>query len=120
VLRPCLLDPAVESVVSIGRKTSGVSDPKLRDLIRADLFDFKVTAGELNRCDTCFFCLDVSSVGMSEAEYSHLTYDVTMGWARALAVENPAIGFLYVSGMGTGGKSMWARRSPCGPSRGDG
>jgi uncharacterized protein YbjT (DUF2867 family) len=109
VLRRCLLDPDVESVLSIGRKPSGVSHPKLRDLTRPDMFDFNVSAGELNAYDTCFFCLGVSSVGMSEAEYTHLTYDLTMGWARALARENPAIRFLYVSGMGTGGKSMWAK-----------
>lgn len=109
VLRQCLLDPDVKSVLSIGRKTSGVSHPKLRDLARADMFDFKVNEGELSDYDTCFFCLGVSSVGMSETEYSHLTYDLTMGWAHALARENPAMRFLYVSGMGTGGKSMWAR-----------
>src|ERR1700722_16712869 len=109
ILRQCLLDPDVKSVLSIGRKSSGVSHPKLRDLARADMFDFKVNAGELSDYDTCFFCLGVSSVGMSEAEYSHLTYDLTMGWAHALARENPAMRFLYVSGMGTGGKSMWAR-----------
>jgi uncharacterized protein YbjT (DUF2867 family) len=109
VLRQCLLDPDVESVLSIGRKPCGVSHPKLRDLVRADMFDFNVNAGELNGYDTCFFCLGVSSVRMSEAEYTHLTYDLTMGWARALARENPGMRFLYVSGMGTGGKSMWAR-----------
>ena len=109
ILRQCLIDPDVKSVLSIGRKSSGVSQPKLRDLARADMFDFKVNAGELSDYDTCFFCLGVSSVGMSEAEYSHLTYDLTMGWAHALARENPAMRFLYVSGMGTGGKSMWAR-----------
>jgi len=109
VLRQCLLDPDIESVLSIGRKPTGVSHPKLRDLIRADMFDFNVNAGELNGYDACFFCLGVSSVGMSEAEYTHLTYDLTMGWARVLARENPAMRFLYVSGMGTGGKAMWAR-----------
>ena len=109
VLRQCLIDPEVESVLSIGRKPSGVSHPKLHDLVRADMFDFDVNAGELNGYDTCFFCLGVSSVGMSETEYTHLTYDLTMGWARTLARENPAMRFLYVSGMGTGGKSMWAR-----------
>jgi uncharacterized protein YbjT (DUF2867 family) len=109
VLRQCLLDPNVESVFSIGRTPSGVSHPKLRDLIRADMFDFNVNAGELNGYDACFFCLGVSSVRMSEAEYTHLTYDLTMGWAHALARVNPAMRFLYVSGMGTGGKAMWAR-----------
>jgi hypothetical protein len=109
VLRQCLLDPDVESVLSIGRKPSGVSHPNLRDLVRADMFDFRVNAGELSAYDTCFFCLGVSSVRMTEAEYTHLTYDLTMGWAHALARANPAMRFLYVSGMGTGGKAMWAR-----------
>ena len=109
VLRQCLLDPDVESVLSIGRRPSGVSHPKLRDLVRADMFDFGVSAGELNGYDTCFFCLGVSSVRMSEADYTHLTYDLTMGWAHALARVNPAMRFLYISGMGTGGKAMWAR-----------
>jgi len=109
VLRQCLLDPGVESVLSIGRSPSGVSHPRLRDLVRPDMFDFNVSPDELTGYDTCFFCLGVSSVGMSEAEYTHLTYDLTMGWAQALARVNPAMRFLYVSGMGTGGKSMWAR-----------
>jgi uncharacterized protein YbjT (DUF2867 family) len=109
VLRQCLLDPDVESVLSIGRKASGESHPKLRDLIRPDMFDAGVDARELSGYDSCFFCLGVSSVGMNEADYTHFTYDLTMGWARALAAANPAMRFLYVSGMGTGGASMWAR-----------
>lgn len=109
VLRQCLLDPAVESVLCIGRKPSGVSHPKLRDLVRPDMVDFSVDAGELSSYDSCFFCLGVSSVGISEPDYTHLTYDLTLGWARALATQNPTMRFLYVSGMGTGGKSMWAQ-----------
>lgn len=109
VLRQCLVDPDVGAVLSIGRKPSGVSHPKVRDLIRADMVDFSVNSGDLSGYDTCFFCLGVSSVGMSEPEYTRLTYDLTMGWADALARVNPAMRFLYVSGMGTGGKAMWAR-----------
>jgi uncharacterized protein YbjT (DUF2867 family) len=109
VLRQCLLDAEVESVLTIGRKPSGVLHPKLRDFVRTDMFDVDVSPGELSAYDTCFFCLGVSSVRLSEAEYTHLTYDLTMGWAQVLAGENPAMRFFYVSGMGTGGKSMWAR-----------
>jgi len=109
VLRECVLDPDVESVLSIGRRPSGLSHPKLRDLVRADMFDVTVPVGELGGFDTCFFCLGVSSVRMSEVDYTHLTYDLTMAWAHVLARVNPAMRFLYVSGMGTGGKAMWAR-----------
>jgi uncharacterized protein YbjT (DUF2867 family) len=109
VLRQCLLDPDVESVLSIGRSRSGLAHPKLRELVRPDMFDFAVTGDELDGYDACFFCLGVSSMRMSEAEYTHFTYELTMGWAHALARVNPAMRFLYVSGMGTGGKAMWAR-----------
>jgi uncharacterized protein YbjT (DUF2867 family) len=109
VLRQCLLDPAVESVLAIGRKPSGAADPKVRELVRPDLFDADTGTEDLAAYDACFFCLGVSSAGMSEGEYTHLTYDLTMTWARILTRANPAMRFLYVSGMGTGGKSMWAR-----------
>jgi uncharacterized protein YbjT (DUF2867 family) len=109
VLRQCLLDPGVESILSIGRRPSGISHSKVSDLVRSDMFDVNANADELSGYDTCFFCLGVSSVRMSEADYTHLTYDLTMGWAHALARVNPAMRFLYVSGMGTGGKAMWAQ-----------
>ena len=59
--------------------------------------------------DSCFFCLGVSSAGMSESDYTHLTYHLTLAWAQALVRQNPAMTFVYVSGAGTGGRSMWAQ-----------
>ncbi|HJT16213.1 MAG TPA: NAD-dependent epimerase/dehydratase family protein [Thermoanaerobaculia bacterium] len=108
VMRECLRDDGVERVVAVGRSSSGLTDPKLRELIRADMFDFS-DAPELHGSDACFFCLGVSSAGMNEADYARLTYDLTMGWARTLARVNPKMAFLYVSGAGTGGKAMWAK-----------
>ena len=109
VLRQLLLDPGVESVLAIGRRPSGVVHSKLQDLVRADLFDTSVSAAELGAFDACLFCLGVSSVGMNQAEYTHLTHDLTLEWAHALGRLNPRLRFLYVSGMGTGGKAMWAQ-----------
>ena len=56
--------------------------------------------------DSCFFCLGVSSAGMSESDCTHLTYHLTLAWAQALVRQNPAMTFVYVSGAGTGGRSM--------------
>src|SRR5262249_22843078 len=109
VLRECLLHPGVESVVAVALRATGRSDPKLREVVRQDLFDFSVRGDEFRSLDACFFCLGVSSAGMSDAEYTRLTYDLTLGWARALAAMNSAMTFTYVSGVGTGGKAMWAR-----------
>jgi uncharacterized protein YbjT (DUF2867 family) len=109
VLRECLRNPTVESVLTIGRSPTGQTHPKLRELVRADMFDFSATGAHLQGYDACLFCLGVSSVGMSEADYTHLTFDLTMGWAHTLARISPTMAFLYVSGAGTGGKAMWAR-----------
>ena len=113
VLRECLLDPDVERVLSIVRAPTGQSDPKLRELVHKDFFDFSGIESELAGYDACFFCLGVSSVGMKEADYRRVTYDITMAAARLLARLNPAMTFIYVSGLGTDsserGRSMWAR-----------
>jgi uncharacterized protein YbjT (DUF2867 family) len=110
VVRECLLDPGVESIVSVGRNPSGVSDPKFREVLTADLLDLSPHAAELSGVDACFFCLGVSSTGMSEADYRRVTYDITMAAAAAV---NPKATFVYVSGVGADtterGRTMWAR-----------
>lgn len=112
VLRECLLDADVESVVCVGRSATGQRESKLRELIRGDLLDYSGIEDQL-RADACFFCLGVSSVGMTEENYRRITYDITMAAARSLVKINPQMTFIYVSGMGTdsseNGRVMWAR-----------
>jgi uncharacterized protein YbjT (DUF2867 family) len=107
-LRECLRDDGIERVLVVGRSPTGVTHPKLRELIRQDMFDFSAHP-DLHGYDACLFCLGVSSAGMSEADYTRLTFDLTVGWAQTLARINPSLTFVYVSGAGTGGKAMWAR-----------
>jgi uncharacterized protein YbjT (DUF2867 family) len=113
VLLECLRDTGVERVLVIGRSTVGRQDAKLREVLVKDLFDVASYAGELTDLDACFFCLGVSSAGMSEAAYRHLTYDLTVAIAQELAARNPGLCFVYVSGAGTDsterGRAMWAR-----------
>jgi hypothetical protein len=113
VLRECLLDPGVQSVLSIGRSATGQRHPRLRELIHRDFLDFSPIKSELTGFDACFFCLGVSSAGMTEEAYRRITYDFTMAAARTLARINPNMTFIYVSGMGTDsserGRPMWAR-----------
>lgn len=113
VLRECLLDPRVERVLSIGRAATGQQHPKLRELVHSDFLDFSAVESELAGYDACFFCLGVSSAGMSEADYHRVTYDFTLAAANALAKRNPNMTFIYVSGAGTDsterGRTMWAR-----------
>ena len=113
VLIECLEDPRVRSILAIGRHSVGISHPKLRELIRSDFFDYSDARADLSGYDACFFCLGVSSPGMSEPAYHRLTYELTMAAAEALVAVNPGITFCYVSGEGTDsterGWFMWAR-----------
>lgn len=113
VLRECLLDPEVKQIVSIVRSPSGQHHDKLRELVHANFFDYADIEPQLTGFDACFFTLGVTSSGMSEQLYHHLTYELTLEAAETLARLNPAMTFLYVSGAGTdsteSGRIMWAR-----------
>ena len=113
MLRECLLDAGVESVLAVGRSPTGQRHAKLREIPRDDFLDYSSIESELAGYDACFFCLGVSSVGMSEGRYRHLTYDITMAAAGTLAKLNPQMVFVYVTGRGTDsteqGRLMWAR-----------
>ena len=113
VLRECLAAPDVSEVTVLGRTKIEPTHPKLRQLVQDDLFDLAPVESALRGMDACFFCLGVSSSGMSEAAYQHITYDLTLAVASVLARLSPAMTFVYVSGAGTDsseqGRSMWAR-----------
>jgi hypothetical protein len=85
----------------------------LKEIVHADFYNFNPVAEQLKGYDACFFCLGVSSIGMKEIDYHHVTYELTMHVARTLVAHNPEMIFTYVSGAGTDssgkGKMMWAR-----------
>src|SRR5580700_6291709 len=91
VLRECLLDQGVERVLAVGRSATGKSDPKLRELVLPDLTDYSAVAGEVAGYDACFFCLGVTSAGMSEADYRRVTVDIAVMAARTLVDKSPQI-----------------------------
>lgn len=113
VLFECLDHPDVEQVLVINRKPGGVSHPKLREIIHADFFDLVPIESQLIGYNACFFCLGVSSVGMSHEVYEHITYDLTLNAGQLLARVSPAMTFCYVTGAGTDsseqGRVAWAR-----------
>ena len=113
VLRECLIDPGIERVVVVGRSPTGVRNAKLTEIIHDDFTDYSAIEAQLTGFDACFFCLGVSSIGMSEDRYRHLTYDITLAAATTLARLNPQMTFIYVTGASTDsteqGSRMWAR-----------
>jgi uncharacterized protein YbjT (DUF2867 family) len=104
VLRECLLDSGVTEVFTVGRSATGKTHPKLREIIHADFTDFSTLNLD---ADACFWCLGITSLGMKEAEYAHVTHDFTLAAAKVLA--RPTMTFVFVSGTGADGDVMWAR-----------
>ncbi|MEQ1881888.1 MAG: NAD-dependent epimerase/dehydratase family protein [Burkholderiales bacterium] len=110
-LREALRDARVTEILSIVRTPSGKSDPKLTEIELHDLDLIGSQASRLGNFDACLYCIGVSALGMSEAEYTEVTHDLTMAVANVLIRRNPAMTFIYVSGTGTSrdSRQMWAR-----------
>ncbi len=113
VLLECLQSDRISSVTVVGRNSCGIKHEKLNEILHRDFTDFTTIADKLNGFDACFFCMGVSSAGLSEEKYRILTYDITLGFARILLKNNSNTCFCYVSGAGTdsteNGRMMWAR-----------
>lgn len=113
VLTECLSHPAVAEIVVLTRKTTGIDHPKLKEIIRNDFFNLFSIRDQLTNFDACYFCLGISSVGISPDQYYRTTYTLTMHVAELLAQASPQAVFCYVSGAGTDsseqGRIRWAR-----------
>ena len=113
VLLECLDHPDVTSILAIGRKGCGVTHDKFQEILHTDFFNYTQIEDRLTGYDACFFCLGVSSAGMSEERYTELTHDLTLAAAATLVRLNPEMTFCYVSGTGADsterGRTMWAR-----------
>ncbi|MEV7345740.1 NAD(P)H-binding protein [Streptomyces sp. NPDC093544] len=111
VLRACLDDAGVESVIAVVRRPLAVQHPKLHEVVPADFTDLTDVATSFDGTDACFFCLGAPSAGLTEAEYTRVTHDYALAAAHALLPLNDELTFVYVSGAGSDSASttMWAR-----------
>jgi uncharacterized protein YbjT (DUF2867 family) len=122
VLRECLLDPTVTQVLSVVRRTGNAitftgttpeQNAKLREIVAPNFQDFTAIEPELTGLDACYFCLGVTSAGMSEDAYTHITYNIPVAAAHSLLHTSPALTFIFISGQGADsteqGRTMWAR-----------
>ena len=113
VLFECLQNNDVAEVLIINRKHYDRQHPKLKELLVPDFFQLDQYADQIKGYDACYFCAGISSVGMKEDKYTHITYDTTLAFAKSLLAVNAGMTFTYVSGAHTDsseqGRAMWAR-----------
>jgi uncharacterized protein YbjT (DUF2867 family) len=114
VLRECLRDARVQRVLMVVRKEAQAEDgeqpAKVVGFVNPNFYNWHGAEIAFEGYDACFFCLGTSAVGMKEAEYRKITYDLTLGVADVL-LRSGVKTFVYVSGQGTNehGRAMWAR-----------
>ena len=115
VLRECLLAPDVARVVSIGRSVLPTDNAKLVQIVHPSFAKdpSEIADDDIRDVDACFFCLGVSAAGMTEDQYTALTFRLTLAVAERLVQLSPRATFVYVSGAGADsseqGSTMWAR-----------
>lgn len=102
-----------EIILLVRKKPDTTPDPRIHYVVYSNLMMFSASDILFSNIDGCFFCAGISSAGVSEEVYRHVTYNMTLHIAKELKDLNPHIKFIYMSGDGsdsTGTSSkMWAR-----------
>ncbi len=99
-------------VRALVRRATGVTHPKLREIIHTDYLDYRAVAGTFTGVDACFFCLGISVQQVpDEAGYRRIHQAFPIAAAKMLREQSPAAHFHYLSGGRTALNSrwMWAR-----------
>ncbi len=113
VLIECLAHADVEHVLVLNRKPCGVSHPKLEEVLCPNFMDLSAIENKLQGYNACFFCMGVTSIGLTEEEYTNFNRDIPVHVAEVLSKLNKDMTFCFVSGAGTEGsgksKNMWIR-----------
>ena len=113
VLLECIENNAIQNILLINRSPLNVQNSKVKEIIHDDFFDFSFVGKELKGLDACFYCIGVSSMGISEEIYTRFTHDITLKVAETLVENNNKMTFCFVSATGADssekGKVMWAR-----------
>lgn len=111
VLLHCLQSDEIAQVLMVNRKPYDLSHPKLRELLVSDFNKLADYDTQLSGFDGCFYCAGVSSLGKNEADYTRVTYDTTLNFAKVLYNINSDMVFNFVTGAHTKttGSQMWQR-----------
>jgi len=92
--------PAVQRVTSISRRKTGVSHPKLDEILHQDFSDCSDLAQALAGQDAAVFCLGTYTGTVTDAEMRTITVDYTVELARVFRGSSPDASFSFLSGSG--------------------
>src|SRR6201988_4309191 len=99
-LRYALNNSEVKSVTSIGRKTVGISHPKLEQVLHQNFANCSPLANVLSNQDAVVYCLGTYTGSVSDEQLRVITADYTIEFARVLRDDSPRAAFSFLSGSG--------------------
>ena len=99
-LRYALDRAGVGAVTAVGRKPTGITHPKLKEVLHKDFADCSALAEPLSSQDAAVFCLGTYSGSVSDAELRTITVDYMVEFARVLRDSSPDATFAFLSGSG--------------------
>src|SRR5271155_768234 len=96
-LRHALSLSAVERVTSISRRKTGISHPKLDEVLHQDFSDCSGLAQTLAGQNAAVFCLGTYTGTVTDAEMRTITVDYTVEFARVFRHSSPEASFWFLS-----------------------
>jgi len=110
LLLAMLDDKRIEKVLSVGRRSCGVTHPKLEEYLIPDLMQLQVGDSRLKGYDAVFFIAGITSVGTPKDVYNVISHDIPVHFAEIMA-DKDKMSFIYLSGMGTktNGRQYWQK-----------
>jgi len=99
-LRYALDLPTVDRVTSISRRKTGISHPKLDEVVHQDFSDCSQLAQTLADQDAAVFCLGTYTGSVTDAEMRTITVDYMVEFARVFRGSSPDASFSFLSGSG--------------------
>lgn len=100
VLQHCLNNNKIENVISIGRRSTGITHAKLLEIEHDNFLDYSYLEDALKDADVCYYCLGVYQAQVDKQAFWEITVDYVSALISALEDANPKIRFCLFSAQG--------------------
>lgn len=100
VLDHCLQSQDISKVISLVRRATGKTHPKLQEVIIEDFLNLDEDADYLESIDVVYYCLGVYTGAVNRELFREITVDYPDALANVLIKNNPTLSFCLLSGAG--------------------
>jgi nucleoside-diphosphate-sugar epimerase len=100
ILQECLHNPDIHKVTIIVRRSTGIANTKLTEVIHNDFTDYADMEDHFKNQAIAFYCIGVYTGTVLRDEFRTITVDYTKAFAEALKKHSPEATFCFLSGQG--------------------